>query len=146
MKIQELVAEQLLKNKTRVPDAVVQRLVDVEINRRVDTLSKALNKQESLAGEIKKIDQPDQSTFDTAGVETKSFSAKRFNELKKLKGDLAEIEKLTDEAMEQNTTEAYNKLEKKVEGTSFEITTHFRYCMNCDKHQFSTNRPWSIIT
>ena len=110
MTIQEVVAEKISKSGDTVKDTVVNKLVDVEVSKRVDTISKAMSKIETLDKEFKKIDGKNDQISYNSGVKVESMSEKRFQEIQKSKQSIDNLKKAFDLALETNTQESYTKL------------------------------------
>lgn len=90
-------------------DAVVQKVVaarvEAELQKRADSLEKALVTRASLASEVKKLEKPDvDGTYDADGKEVTpaSFSKARAKELKDKRDKLAKVDKLINAALENN--------------------------------------------
>jgi len=110
--IQESVAEQLSNCGTTVFNTVIENFVKVEINSRVDQISKAITKQEQLEKDLKKLNKGDVVTFvgDNMDTQVTSMSKQRFEDIKKLKEKIGKLTKAIEFALENNTTDSYVKL------------------------------------
>ncbi len=109
--IQEEVAQRLLEKGATVADIVVEKLTEIEISKRVDSITKAISKQDQLEKEFKKIDgKNDLITYGEGGKEIQAMSKNRFEEIKKSKEKLEGLTKAMDNALSSNTAEAYVKL------------------------------------
>ena len=107
--IQEEVAKKISESGNTVKTTVIDALAQVEINRRVDLITKAINKQDILKKEFDKINRDDIVTY----VDRKPVSAMsdaRFKEIKKADEGLDKLSKAIDKALQENTTDSYNKL------------------------------------
>lgn len=109
--IQEAVAEKIAKSGESVANIVVDKLADLEINKRVDAITKAVNKQEQLEKDFKKINKNDVFTY-TEGHPIEAMSKNRFDEIKKLKEKMDKLTKAIDFALTQNSLDAYSKLDE----------------------------------
>lgn len=110
-KIQDAVAEKIiaLTKSNPVSDIVVGKLADVEISKRVDSITKAVQKLETLEKEYKKVNRPDLITY--VGDEKKEATSEaRFKEIAKAKQNVENLEKAINAALEKNDTDSYNKL------------------------------------
>lgn len=111
MGLLQVAAEKIQSSGSRVQDTVVNALVDVEVNRRADLLTQALNKQDELERQIKKMDRPDTKLRTSSDSEVQEYmSDKRFEEVTKLKEKHNNLTKVIDTALESNTEESYKKL------------------------------------
>ncbi len=107
--IQEAVAEKIAQKGTNVAEIVVDKLVDIEIQRRVEIITKAIKKQDDSGKEFSKLNKNDVVTY-INGEPNEAMSKNRFDEIKKAKEQLDKLGKLINDALTQNTTDAYNKL------------------------------------
>lgn len=107
--IQEEVAKKISESGNTVKDTVIGALAQIEINRRVDLVTKAIGKQDALKKDFDKINKDDITTF----VDRKPVSAMsdaRFKEIKKAEEAMEKLSKAIDKALFENTTDSYNKL------------------------------------
>lgn len=111
--IQEAVAEKLTNAGTVVTDTVVSKIAQIEIDKRVDIITKGLNKISSIESDIKRIDRDDIVTYQS-GTQSTSMSKQRYDDIEKLKQKLGELTKDVDTALESNTQDSYNKLSDKL--------------------------------
>jgi hypothetical protein len=111
MDIKLKVTEKINSCGETVINIVVDKLAEIEINKRVSIIQQAISKQELLQKELAKINGKCDSIFyDKDGVKQESMSEKRFNDIKKSKDSLDLLEKVLNSALETNTQESYNKL------------------------------------
>lgn len=111
MDIKEKVAEKINGCGPQVKYTVIDKLADIEINRRIDIITKAVSKQEALEKELNQINgKCDNISYDKDGVKSESMTEKRFNEIKKAKEALDNFVKLLNACLESNKLEDYNKL------------------------------------
>lgn len=107
--IQEAVAQKIAGSGETVKNTVVDILANGEINKRVDSITKAISKIDLLEKEYKKINKSDITTYvNNAPVE--SMSQNRFNDIKKSKDKFDNLTNAFNIALETNTQEAYDKL------------------------------------
>lgn len=107
--IQEAVAEKITQSGENVANTVIEKLAEVEISKRVDAITKAVQKQEQLEKDLKKINKNDVVTY-IEGTPTEVMSKNRFEEIKKGKEKIEKLTKAIDFALTQNSFDAYNKL------------------------------------
>lgn len=107
--IQEAVAEKITKSGENVANIVIKKLAEIEISKRVDIITKAIQKQELLEKDLKKINKNDVVTY-IDEIATEVMSKNRFEEIKKAKEKIEKITKSIDYALTQNSFDAYNKL------------------------------------
>lgn len=107
--IQEAVAEKITQSGENVANTVIEKLAEVEISKRVDAITKAIQKQEQLEKDLKKINKNDVVTY-VEGTPTEVMSKNRFEEIKKGKEKIEKLTKAIDFALTQNSFDAYNKL------------------------------------
>ena len=111
MNILEKVSEKVATAGTNVADAVINNLANIEINRRVDIITKAVARLENLEKEFKKIeDKCDSVYYDKSGNKIETMSEKRHNEIQKAKQFLDDFTKTFNKCLEDNKSEDYNKL------------------------------------
>ena len=110
--ILEVAAEKVAeKGGEYVAKVVSDKLAEVIVNKRIDTITKAIQKQEQLDKDLKKINKNDVTHY-VEGNPFESMSKQRFDDIKKLKEKTEKLTKATEAALEQNSTDAYNKLEE----------------------------------
>jgi uncharacterized coiled-coil protein SlyX len=115
MTIQESVANKIAESGPRVQEAVVNRMADVKINARVDTLEKAVVLQDKLEKELKKVNRNDVTTYvGEAREKVESMSENRFKEIKKAEENLTNLTNALNAALESNTEDSYTKLTEAV--------------------------------
>jgi hypothetical protein len=86
MDIKLKVAEKIASSGGIVLDSVVERLAEVEIQKRISAIQLAVSKLDSLNKEFAKINgKCDSVHYDKDGIKVESMSEKRFNEIKKTK-------------------------------------------------------------
>ena len=107
--IQEAVAEKITQRGENVANTVIEKLAEVEISKRVDDITKAVQKQEQLEKDLKKINKNDVVTY-IEGTPAEVMSKNRFEEIKKGKEKIDKLTKAIDFALTQNSFDAYNKL------------------------------------
>lgn len=110
MDIKEKVAEKLDKSSTTVIDIVVDKLAEIEINKRVATIQSAMIKLETLEKEFKKIEGKNDTFYYIQNVKHESMSENRFNAIKKAKETYENLNKAFNLALETNSQDSYNKL------------------------------------
>lgn len=98
----------------KIQQALVDASATIEINRRIDIATKALKKHDDLTKEFNKINRPDLSAFDANQVEVKSYSKQRMDDIRKQKKTLEEFTTAVENALLNNTAEAYEKLSQKL--------------------------------
>jgi len=109
--IQEAVAEQISNSGAKVAEIVIDKMAQIEIDKRVATIQKAILKQDELTKDLKKIDKEDFVTY-AAGNQVSVMSKERFEQIKKLKEKIQKLVAATNAALNDNTHEAYTKLEE----------------------------------
>lgn len=111
MDIKEKVAQKISMCGPTVQSTVVDKLAEIEINKRIDIIIRAVAKQESLQKELHKIDRKcDNISYDKDGVKSESMTEKRFNDIKKAKENLDNFNKVLNSCLESNKSEDYAKL------------------------------------
>ena len=110
------VAEQIEKfSSDKVISTVVEKLVQVEVNKRADTLHSAIKLSEDTFRELRKASKPDQVFVDGEGKRAESFTIKAYETKKKLEEKLAKIDTVVTNATEKGE---WNKLYDLVKGGS----------------------------
>lgn len=117
--IQQAVAEKIASCGETVANTVIDKLADVEIHKRIDTIIRAIRKVEELEKELKKINKADVVNY-VNDERTEIFSDKRYQEIKKSKEKIENLKKLIADTLEKNTDEQYNKLNGQIGGTKSE--------------------------
>jgi len=110
--IQEAVAEKIAFSNETIANTVIDKLADIEISRRVEILTRAIQKQEPLNKEFKKIDGKEDVTTYVGGVEVKAMSKERYEAIQKAKENIEKLQKAIDVALTENTADSYNKLDE----------------------------------
>ena len=96
------VAEQVEKlGSEKVITAVVDKLVQAEVNKRADALASAIKLSEDTLRELRKAGKPDQIFVDSEGKKTESFTPKAYEAKKKLEEKLAKIDTVVTNATEK---------------------------------------------
>ena len=114
--IQEAVAEKIIKSGENIANTVIEKLAEVEILKRIDIITKAVQNQEHLEKDLKKINKNDVVTY-IEGIPTEVMSKNRFEEIKKGKEKIEKLTKAIDFALTQNSFDAYNKLAETLKKT-----------------------------
>ena len=114
--IQEAVAEKIIKSGENIANTVIEKLAEVEILKRIDIITKAVQNQEQLEKDLKKINKNDVVTY-IEGIPTEVMSKNRFEEIKKGKEKIEKLTKAIDFALTQNSFDAYNKLAETLKKT-----------------------------
>lgn len=109
--IHEAVAIKIQGCGEAVINTVVDKLAQIEIDKRISIVTMAFNKIEDLKKELKKIDRNDNITY-IDGKKVESMTSKRFDEIEKMKQTIVETESKLKIALDKNTEEAYLNLSK----------------------------------
>ena len=107
--IQEEVAKKISESGNTVKETVIGALAQIEINRRVDLITRAITAQDKQKEAFNKINRDDVTTY----VDRKPVSAMsdaRFKEIKKAEEGIEKLSKAIDKALAENTNDSYNKL------------------------------------
>lgn len=112
--IQEAVAEKISKSGVTVKEIIIDSLVAQEVAKRVDIITKALTKLESMEKDFKKINGKNDNISYVAGVKVESMTEKRFQEIEKSKQNIDGLKKLIDNCLEKNDEDSYTKLNEQV--------------------------------
>lgn len=115
MKITEAVAEKIAKSGEQVESIVIDKLAQAEINRRVDLITKGLQKLETLNKELKKVNRCDTKSY-IDGKPVESMTEKRYQEIDKAKKSIERLESAISTAMEKNDEDSYKKLSDAIGG------------------------------
>lgn len=107
--IQEVTAEKIATISPTIADTVATNLAQVEINKRIENVTKAIAKQDQLTKELKKMDKPDVTTY-VEGKPVAAMSKKLYDDVQKATEKLDNLNKSIDSALTNNTLDAYNKL------------------------------------
>lgn len=112
--IYQVVADKILGAGENVKSTVIEKMADIEINRRIELVTSAVNYLQSLEKDLNKISRADIITYDASMNKIENTSKARFDDVEKLKQTIGELEKVTLTALEDNTEESYKKLSEKV--------------------------------
>ena len=121
MTIQESVAEKISTSGETVKNTVIDKLVEVEVSKRVDTITKAISKLDTLEKEFKKINRNDSVSY-INGEKVESMTDKRFQEIQKAKQVIDNLKKSIDLTLEKNDSDFYSKLNGLLGGNKSEGT------------------------
>ncbi len=95
----------------QVEDWVVNHMVDRELQKRGPVIAKALDGHSKLLDELKKLDRPDHIIKDKdQKVIFEGYTAKRSDEVKKLKEKIQKLENATDRAFKDGDLKELNQL------------------------------------
>lgn len=108
--VQQVIAERISQSGTKVRETVIDKLAQVEIDKRVELVNKAIKKVEELEKELKKIDRADGANYTKTGERVEVMSESRYKDIQKAKEKLSGLTKVVDTALESNTPESYSKL------------------------------------
>lgn len=108
--VQAVVAERIQQSGPKVREIVIDAITSVEIGKRVETIAKAVKAQDELDKNLKKINRPDNTSYDGQGNKIETTSSSRYQEIQKAKEKLTNLTKALDAALDTNTAEAYTKL------------------------------------
>ena len=109
MTIQEKVAEKIAGSNETISAAVIDKMANTEINKRVDVLFKAIEKQDAAKAALSKINRDDITEY-VLGEPVTKMSEGRYKEIKKAKEGLDKLTKAIEVALTDNTADSYNKL------------------------------------
>lgn len=110
--LQSAITEAISKAGTDVVARAQSAFVDAEIKRRADLIVAGVNLVRQADLEIRKI-KPDQTGYDSTGkVIREEFSKAKFEETKKLRDSAKRIEDAVNNALTENSPDAYNKLDE----------------------------------
>jgi hypothetical protein len=111
MNILEKVSEKVSISGTKVAETVIENLAKIEIDRRVNIITQAVNRLENLEKEYKKIaGKCDTAYYDKDGNKIETMSEKRHNDIQKAKQLVEDFTKTFNKCLEENKQEDYNKL------------------------------------
>ncbi len=118
MRIQDAAAERIAKSGPQVAERVTEMLAAKEIDRRVGVVDRALQAQDRLEGELRKLDRPDVKTY-TAGPDGKqvaqeAMSAGRYESVNKAKEQLGRLTRALDAALAGGTAKEFEEPEKAI--------------------------------
>lgn len=106
---------------TNVTNLVVDKLADLEIQKRVETLIKAVGTSKVLKAELQKIDRDDLTAYE-GGIKKTSMSENRYKEIKSLKEKIDQFQAAFNKVLETNDPEDYKKLTDKIAQASSKAT------------------------
>ncbi len=109
--VQQKVADEIKNCGPKVEQIVIDTLVNKEINTRQDILLKGLGRLKTLKKEFKAIDRNDSIMY-VRGEKVESMSEARFKQIEKDGKAIKDLELAINKALEDNTTESYEKLNK----------------------------------
>lgn len=109
MKIREQIVEKISGAGPVIESALVDSFTNKEIDKRVSILVKALDSIDSKERELKKLDREDVVMYQ-GGQKILSTSKDRYEKVQKLKTNLEELIKISEEALKNNTEESFKKL------------------------------------
>ena len=102
MKLSEKIAEGLANLGPKVEDSVVDAMVTREVNKRSQALVTVLDKLARLENEGKKINRPDQESFDGAGkLVSSTFSKEKTKAIKEHNEKIEKIQKALTKALDE---------------------------------------------
>ena len=118
MRIQEAAAERIAKSGPVVQERVTEMLAAKEIDRRVGVVDRALQAQDRLEAELRKIDRPDVKSYvagaDGKQVAQEAMSAGRYESVNKAKEQLAKLTRTLDAALAGGTAKEFEELERAI--------------------------------
>ncbi len=95
----------------QVEDWVVNHMVDRELQKRGPLIAQALDAHSKLEDELKKLDRPDHIIKDKdQKIIFEGYTAKRSDEVKKLKEKIQKLENATDKAFKDGDLKELNQL------------------------------------
>jgi hypothetical protein len=111
MNILEKVSEKVATSGSSVAEIVINNLAKIEIDKRVNIITQAVNRLENLEKDYKKIaGKCDTAYYDKEGNKIETMSEKRHNEIQKAKQLLDDLTKTFNKCLEDNKSEDYTKL------------------------------------
>lgn len=108
-------ADKILGSGDRVAETVIEQFVEVEINNRVEMISKAIKTQDTMRKEFNKINRPNAIRYDVIDGQQKKVESYDDSRLKQIKESKEKLDKLTtaiNNALNNNTVESYTKLKE----------------------------------
>lgn len=118
MRIQDAAAERIAKSGPVVQERVTEMLAAKEIDRRVGVVDRALQAQDRLEAELKKLDRPDVKSYvagpDGKQVAQEAMSSGRYDSVKKAREQLERLTKALDAALAGGTAKEFEELEKAI--------------------------------
>lgn len=94
-------------------DAIINKMVTIETERRIDIAYKCFKKLEDMQKQFKGINRPDTRSYAADGTEIMNYSEGRMGQIKKDKKNLDEFSAALEKAFNENTADAYDKLNQK---------------------------------
>ena len=127
MRIQDVAAERIAKSGPEVAERVTEMLALKEIDRRVGVVDKALQSQDRLEAELRKLDKPDVKTYvsgpDGKQVPQEAMSGARYDSVRKTREQLDRLTRALDAALAGGTAKEFEELEKAVPGGKTDAAT-----------------------
>lgn len=110
--IRQSIKDGIKGGQSNVQNRVVAHYTEQEIKRRSELIIQGLDKLETLEEELSRI-KPDASTYnENQEVIQEAYSKAQSDKLKKAKESVEKLSKPLNAAIENGTTEDYDKLEK----------------------------------
>lgn len=109
--IKELVVERLAKSGSASTERLITALLDVELDRRHETLLKAVKLLDEAENQVKASSRPDVQTFNADSTPlSSSFSMNALKAMKSAKEKLARLHEAFDKALEKGDFNQLNQL------------------------------------
>ncbi len=111
--IQEKVAESIQGSKESIVSTIVDKLAEIEIEKRIKIITDAVNKQTAMINEFKKSHRPDIAEglgINREVISPATYSKSKLDVIQKDKEKLANLTKALENCLETNTPESYVKL------------------------------------
>lgn len=108
--ILEKVAEKINGSSDVIVNTVVEKLANVEINKRSQAIEAAVSKISQAEKDFKKIDGKNDNISYVDGKRVESMSEKRYNEIAKVAQNIKSLKEALNQALTTNSQESYNKL------------------------------------
>ncbi len=100
--LQQTVTENINSSNAAVADKVVNYFVEIEVDRRVNSLTKSIQELEKLDKDLLKV-KPDQKSYSAEGmVVAETFSQAKIDERKKLQEKINKLRKAIEKALNEN--------------------------------------------
>lgn len=109
--IQQVIEEKITTLGSGLSVMIADKLADVEISKRIETIIKAIQKQDSLEKDLKKINRNDVFTY-VNGEKTEAMSKAAFDNIEKIKEKIMKVAKAIEVALAENTGAAYDRVEE----------------------------------
>ncbi len=109
--LRERIAEELAASGPKVKEFVIDKLVDVEISRRVDLVIKGLEKMDLLKKEMDGAAKPDINTYDVEGKKSSGYSEQAMQKKNKAADAYSKFCASFTDALDNNS---FDKLEKEL--------------------------------